>query len=126
MTTRTLRRTYLGPAIHEPSCRTFQDTVELVGRRWVGAILLAAQLGARRFGEYRQAVQGISDRLLSQRLKELEAEGLITRTVIPTTPVQVRYALTDDGEELMSVLQPLVDWSHRRRKLAETESAGPA
>ena len=125
MSTRTLRRTYLGPAIHEPSCRTFQDTVELVGRRWVGAILLAARLGARRFGEYRQAVQGISDRLLSQRLKELEAEGLIIRTVIPSTPVQVQYELSPDGEELMSVLQPLVEWSHRRRGAVRDGSTHP-
>ncbi|MBX6166540.1 MAG: helix-turn-helix transcriptional regulator [Thermobispora bispora] len=114
------------PAIDEPGCRSFQDVVELVGRRWTGAILLAGRRGARRFGEYRQAVPGISDRLLAQRLKELEAEGLITRTVIPTTPVQVRYALSADGEELMSALQPLVDWSHRRRRHAESGFAAPA
>lgn len=103
------------PAIFEPGCRSFQDTVELVGRRWTSAILLAGRRGARRFGEYRHAVQGISDRLLAQRLKELEAEGLMTRTVIPTTPVQILYTLSREGEELMSILQPLVDWSHRRR-----------
>lgn len=112
--------------IHEPGCRSFQNTVELVGRRWTSAILLAGKRGARRFGEYRQAVQGISDRLLAQRLKELEAEGLISRTVIPTTPVQIRYALSADGEELMSILQPLVDWSHRRCGPAESGSADPA
>jgi DNA-binding HxlR family transcriptional regulator len=101
--------------IDEPSCRTFQDALELVGRRWTGAILLAALRGARRFGEFRAAVPGLSDRLLAQRLKELEADGLIERTVIPSTPVQIRYAPTPDGEALMAVLQPLVDWSHRRR-----------
>lgn len=57
---------------------------------------------------------GISDRLLAQRLKELQVEGLISRTVIPSTPVQVRYELSPEGQELMSVLQPLVDWSYRR------------
>ncbi|GAA5084780.1 DNA-binding HxlR family transcriptional regulator [Thermocatellispora tengchongensis] len=100
--------------IHEPSCRSFQGALELVGRRWTGAILLAGMRGARRFGEYRLSVPGISDRLLAQRLRELEAEGLISRTVIPSTPVQIRYALSPEGEELMSVLQPLVDWSYRR------------
>jgi DNA-binding HxlR family transcriptional regulator len=103
------------PVIDEPGCRSFQNVVELVGRRWTSAILLAGRRGARRFGEYRASVPGISDRLLAQRLKELEAEGLIVRTVIPSTPVQVRYALSADGEELMSILQPLVDWGHRRR-----------
>ncbi|WP_440104956.1 winged helix-turn-helix transcriptional regulator [Streptosporangium sp. H16] len=102
------------PAIHEPSCRSFQGIVELVGRRWTSAILLAGLRGARRFGEYRLSVPGISDRLLTQRLKELEYEGLISRTVIPTTPVQIRYALSPDGEDLMRILQPLVDWGHRR------------
>ncbi|RVX46739.1 HxlR family transcriptional regulator [Nonomuraea polychroma] len=108
--------------IHEPSCRSFQDIVELVGRRWTSAILLAGQRGARRFGEYRLSVPGISDRLLAQRLKELESEGLISRTVIPTTPVQIRYALSPDGEELMSILQPLVDWGYRRSRPDEDRS----
>ncbi|RKR87817.1 HxlR family transcriptional regulator [Micromonospora pisi] len=101
--------------IDDLSCRSFQGALELVGRRWTGAILLAGLRGARRFGEYRTMVGGgISDRLLAQRLKELEAEGLIERTVIPSTPVQIRYALTGEGRELMSVLQPLVAWSLRR------------
>ncbi|MGP4101192.1 winged helix-turn-helix transcriptional regulator [Nonomuraea sp. KM90] len=112
------------PAIHEPNCRSFQDIVELVGRRWTSAILLAGRRGARRFGEYRGSVPGISDRLLAQRLKELEAEGLITRTVIPSTPVQIRYALSPDGEELMRILQPLVDWGYRRGGPHEDRSAG--
>ncbi|WP_406674759.1 helix-turn-helix domain-containing protein [Nonomuraea sp. N2-4H] len=106
------------PMIHEPSCRSFQNIMETVGRRWTSAILLAGQRGARRFGEYRLSVPGISDRLLAQRLKELEAEGLMVRTVIPTTPVQVRYELSPDGEELMRLLQPLVEWGHRRATAA--------
>nr|WP_201749069.1 helix-turn-helix domain-containing protein [Micromonospora acroterricola] len=57
---------------------------------------------------------GISDRLLAQRLRELESDGLIERTVIPTSPVQIRYGPTQDGRELMTLLQPLIDWSHRR------------
>jgi DNA-binding HxlR family transcriptional regulator len=101
--------------VDEFDCRRFQGALELVGRRWTGAILLAGLRGARRFGEYRAAVVGISDRLLAQRLKELEMDGLIERTVIPSTPVQIRYALSLDGKELMSVLQPLVDWSNHRR-----------
>ncbi|MEW2382891.1 helix-turn-helix domain-containing protein [Micromonospora sp. NPDC047707] len=100
--------------IPETACRSFQDALELVGRRWTGAILLAAVRGARRFGEYRAAVGGISDRLLAQRLKELEADGLIARSVIPSTPVQIRYEPTPEGHELMTLLQPLVNWSHRR------------
>jgi DNA-binding HxlR family transcriptional regulator len=107
-----------GDTIDELACRSFQGALELVGRRWTGAILLAGSRGARRFSEYRAIVDGVSDRLLAQRLRELEAEQLIERTVIPTTPVQIRYALTERGAELMSVLQPLAEWSlrHEREK----------
>ncbi|MDG4796106.1 helix-turn-helix domain-containing protein [Micromonospora sp. WMMD1082] len=100
--------------IPEAACRGFQDALELVGRRWTGAILLAAVRGARRFGEYRLAVAGISDRLLAARLKELEADGLIARSVIPSTPVQIRYTPTEQGRQLMAALQPLIAWSHHR------------
>ncbi|MGI5248415.1 winged helix-turn-helix transcriptional regulator [Actinacidiphila glaucinigra] len=98
-------------SVHDEACPSFQGAVELVGRRWTGAILFAASRGARRFGEYRA---GISDRLLAQRLKELEAEGLIARPVIPSTPVQVRYELAPDGQALIAALQRLAQWSARR------------
>ena len=68
----------------------------------------------RRFGEYRATIDGISDRLLTQRLKELEANGLIERTVIPSTPVQIRYDLSADGRALVQALQPLTKWSIQR------------
>lgn len=99
--------------LDEQSCRSFQETVELVGRRWSAAILLAISQGASRFGEIRGRVDGLSDRLLAQRLKELEDERLIERHVIPTTPVQVQYALSERGAALLSALQPLVDWGLR-------------
>ncbi|WP_432044089.1 winged helix-turn-helix transcriptional regulator [Streptomyces cadmiisoli] len=96
------------------TCPTFDGTLELTGRRWTGSVLHAASQGARRFGEYRAMIDGISDRLLSQRLKELEAEGLVERSVIPTTPVQVLYRLTQEGEELVDALMPLARWSMKR------------
>jgi DNA-binding HxlR family transcriptional regulator len=113
-----------GISLEEEACRSFQGALELVGRRWTGAILLAGSRGARRFSEYRAVVSGVSDRLLSQRLRELEAEQLIERTVIPTTPVQIRYAPTARGAELMAVLQPLVDWGIRH-DLANSRRPAP-
>ena len=105
------------PAIlNEEECRGFQTAIELVGRRWTGAILLALSRGAGRFGEVLAMVDGLSDRLLSQRLKELEAERLVERTVVPTTPVQVRYALSEHGRELMIAIQPLVTWGLKSRR----------
>jgi DNA-binding HxlR family transcriptional regulator len=108
---KTSRTTDRPPVIAEEACRGFQTAIEVVGRRWTAAVLRALALGAERFGDIRWRVHGISDRLLALRLKELEAEGLITRTVVPTTPVQVRYGLTKRGHDLTVALQPLVDWS---------------
>jgi DNA-binding HxlR family transcriptional regulator len=68
---------------------------------------------ARRFKEYRALVPGISDPQLTLRLKQLQGRGLIERTVIPSTPVQITYALIPDAEELISLLQPLARWSQR-------------
>ncbi|WP_245687418.1 winged helix-turn-helix transcriptional regulator [Streptacidiphilus griseoplanus] len=103
-----------GNSIHDDSCPSFLGALELIGRRWTGSILAAAAQGARRFGEYRAMIDGISDRLLAQRLKELEAEGLIERTVIPSTPVQIRYSLSRDGQALLGALQPLAQWTAQR------------
>ncbi|MHC5794896.1 winged helix-turn-helix transcriptional regulator [Lacisediminihabitans sp. FW035] len=74
---------------------------------------MAVAQGATRFSEILAAVPGLSDRLLSQRAKELEASGLLSREVIPSTPVQVRYHLTLRGQDLMDSLQPLVSWGQR-------------
>jgi DNA-binding HxlR family transcriptional regulator len=94
-------------------CPSFQATVELVGRRWSGAIILAASHGCTRYSDFLATVPKLSERLLSQRLRELEAAQLLARTVIPTTPVQVRYELTERGRELAEAVQPLVRWGER-------------
>ncbi len=99
--------------INDDECRRFQSSVELVGKRWSSAILMAVALGAERFGEIISAVPGLSDRLLAQRVKELESVGLLERDVVATMPVQVRYRLTERGIDLMKSLQPLVAWSQR-------------
>jgi DNA-binding HxlR family transcriptional regulator len=100
-----------GSTIDDQGCRSFQPVIELIGRRWTAAVLLAGERGARRFGQYRTLVPGISDRLLSQRLKDLERHGLMERTVIPSTPVEIRHSPTERGRGLIVALQPLIDWS---------------
>jgi DNA-binding HxlR family transcriptional regulator len=94
-------------------CAIFQRTLEKVGRRWSGAILFAGVAGARRFVEYRRAVSGISDKLLTARLRELERQGFIEREVVPTMPVQIIYRPTPAGAELIAALEPLAAWGRR-------------
>lgn len=99
--------------IDDEACRRFLSSAELVGRRWSPGIMLAIGRGAHRFSAIVAAVDGLSDRMAAQRLRELEATGLVERRVIPTTPVQVRYELTQPGLELLRSLQPLAAWAHR-------------
>lgn len=110
--------------IDEAKCRSFQNVVELVGKKWTAGVLLAGMRGARRFIEYRAHVDGISDKLLAQRLRELKAEGLIERVVVPTTPVLVTYRPTERARGLMRALHPLVEWSVRdlERDTGEVET----
>ena len=111
--------------VGDESCRSYQALLEFIGRRWVGAVLLAGSEGARRFSQYRNLVPGISDRLLSQRLKELESYGLMTREVVPTAPVQILYRPSPAGDELIMALQPLIAWSTHRAEHAGTAPPHP-
>jgi DNA-binding HxlR family transcriptional regulator len=96
-------------------CPHFHRAVELVGKRWTGAILyvlLHAQKPLR-FSEIAHAVPDLSDRLLSERMKELERCGIVDRRVTAGTPVRVEYALTDRGRELEPALAELKEWADR-------------
>lgn len=99
--------------VDDEQCRRATSIMELVGRRWSGGILLAVGRGATRFSEIVAAVQGLSDRMLAVRLKELEHGGLIDRTVEPTVPVTVRYRLSPRGRDLLASLQPLQEYGRR-------------
>jgi len=110
--------------IDDDECRRAAAIVERVGRRWNSAILLAVARGASRFTEILARVDGLSDRMLAARLKELEQIGLIDRIVEPTTPVSVRYRLTVRGQDLLASLQPLVAYGQRWEKVPEDHQPG--
>jgi len=96
-------------------CPLYHEAIELIGRRWTGAIvgvLIIEQRGLR-FKEVAAAVPELSDRLLSERMKELEARGLVHRTVTPGRPVRVEYALTEMGRELAPAVHELERWARR-------------
>ena len=94
-------------------CPLYHEAAELIGRRWTGAIVRAMMDGAVRFGDIAAAIPGISDRMLSERLKELETEGLAMRTVYPEHPVRIEYRLTEKGQDLGAVMDAIATWAHR-------------
>ena len=102
------RAAQAGPAC----CPYYHQAVELIGRRWTGAILeILMQAGPLRFSTIASAVPDLSDRMLSDRLKELEFNELVQRTVFPGPPVRVQYALTLKGQELAPALGELKRWA---------------
>ncbi len=95
-------------------CPKLHEAVELVGKRWTGAIVaVLLNGGPMRFSEIAQAVPQLSDRLLSERMKELEARGVVERTVHPGSPARVEYALTQMGRELAPALDELKGWARK-------------
>jgi DNA-binding HxlR family transcriptional regulator len=96
-------------------CPHYHRAVELIGRRWAGAILYALTGGPLHFAELKEAVPGMSDRLLSCRLKELEETGLVRREVKPGNRVRVSYELTPKGRSLEPVMGELRDWAREHQ-----------
>jgi DNA-binding HxlR family transcriptional regulator len=99
------------PCTDEVFCPHFHHAVELIGRRWTGAIVRSMLHGATRFGDLRTSVPELSDKMLSQRLKELEAEGIVQRRVYPETPVRIEYELTAKGRELDRAVRTIEAWA---------------
>jgi DNA-binding HxlR family transcriptional regulator len=97
---------------HGSLCISYHHAVELIGRRWTGAILHVMRDGAERFSDIAAAIPGLTDRMLSERLKELEAEGIVERRVTPVTPVRIGYHLTPKGHALEPVLDAIATWAH--------------
>lgn len=94
-------------------CPRFHLAVELVGGRWTGAIINRLLTGRARYNELRAAIPEISDRMLSERLRELETEGVVTRTVVPESPVRVEYELTTKGRALEEAIDAIGKWATR-------------
>jgi len=92
-------------------CARFHRSIELIGRRWTGAIIYLLLRSPCRFGELRNGIPDITDRMLSERLQELETEGIIDRSVVSSTPIRVEYALTRKGRALADAMDAIAAWS---------------
>jgi DNA-binding HxlR family transcriptional regulator len=103
-----------GSPSHPPElCSRFHRASELIGRRWTGAIIFVLLRSSCRFATLREAIPDITDRMLSDRLQELESEGIVVRTVVPDTPVRVEYSLTKKGRALAATVDAIADWAHK-------------
>lgn len=96
----------------ESICPRYHKAVELIGRRWTGAIISAMLAGDTRYHEIRESVPEISDRMLAERLRELEAEGVVERHVFPSTPVRIEYELTAKGRALEAAIVAIGEWAN--------------
>lgn len=108
-------------------CSRFHRAIELIGSRWTGAILQTLLQGKTRYAAIKGAIPDLTDRMLSERLRSLEGEGLVIRSVIPDSPVRVEYGLTQKGLELQNALREIGSWAERWIPLegdAHDESAG--
>src|SRR5262245_27754999 len=103
-------------------CGRFHRASELIGRRWTGAIIYVLLRSRCRFATLRDAIPDITDRMLSERLQELESEQIVERTVVPDTPVRVEYALTKKGRALTTAFDAIAVWAE---KWVEFEPAAP-
>ena len=116
----------LGVPEFSPFCPRYHHAVEIIGRRWTGAIVRALLSGATRFSEIMAAIPGLSDRLCTQRLNELQAEGIVERVVIPEKPVRIEYHLTDKGAALADAVTALSAWAETWIERDELEGRSAA
>ena len=101
-------------------CPRFHRASELIGRRWTGAIIYVLLKSRCRFAMLREAIPDITDRMLSERLQELEQEGIVARIVVPEIPVRVEYELTKKGRALASAIESIADWAEKWITEADT------
>src|SRR5437763_10458427 len=104
-------------------CPRYEHAIQLLGKRWTGLLLYALMEGPQRFCELTATVEGLSDRVLSDRLRGLEVEGVVERTVYPQIPVRVEYKLTEKGLALKPVVEAIHEWANKWVTLSEDSSS---
>jgi DNA-binding HxlR family transcriptional regulator len=111
--------TSLEHTIHSQPCRAVAGTLSLIGNKWSVIIIMLLSERSRRFNELKRLIGGISQRMLTLTLRELEREGLVTRTPFPTIPPRVDYALTELGHSLKEPVVALGLWAIQKQPALE-------
>lgn len=94
-------------------CPRFENAFELLGKRWTGLIIRTLLSGRNRFSDIEESIPNMSARMLTERFKELEKEGIILRKVYPETPVRIEYELTEKGRDLQSAMDEIQKWAEK-------------
>ena len=105
-----------------PNC-PLMTCMAFIGGAWTPNILWYLSAGPRRFSELKADIPGVSPKMLTTRLRELESAGIVDRTVMPTSPPSVEYALTELGQELVPAIQAIVDVGHKLKKLKQRNAS---
>ncbi|WP_042352333.1 winged helix-turn-helix transcriptional regulator [Bacillus massiliigorillae] len=101
-------------------CDNFHNTIEFIGKRWMGIIIYNLLNGPKRFHELSESIPGISDRLLTERLRDLEKQGIIVKKVSPSSPRKVEYELTSIGKEFENVFRSILNWIQLKEEQQNT------
>lgn len=107
-------------------CPRYHHSIELIGKRWTGVILRELLRGACRFSQLSNAIPDITDKLLAERLRELEAEGIVDRRIYPETPVRIEYVLTSKGRDLEGIVREVSRWAEYWLPAPATNGSGGA
>ncbi|QEC43440.1 winged helix-turn-helix transcriptional regulator [Pseudobacter ginsenosidimutans] len=95
-------------------------TLSVIGGRWKPAILFTLLKGRMRYNELRKSIDGVSERMLVAQLRELEADGLVSRIIYPEVPPRVEYELTATGKDTAPMLRQMSAWGNRHRAIQQT------
>ncbi|MEA4826320.1 winged helix-turn-helix transcriptional regulator [Clostridium sp. JNZ J1-5] len=94
-------------------CPKFESAFELLGKRWTGLIIRSLLGGSKRFSDIQEAIPNLSARMLTERFKELEEQGIIIRRVYPEVPVRIEYEITEKGRDLGNAMDEIQKWAEK-------------
>lgn len=94
-------------------CPRFEAAFELLGKRWTGLIIRSLMNGAKRFSDIQEIIPNLSARMLTERFKELEEQGILLRSVYPEMPVRIEYELTEKGRDLEKAMDEIQSWAEK-------------
>ncbi|TJY39763.1 helix-turn-helix transcriptional regulator [Cohnella pontilimi] len=94
-------------------CPKYEAAADLLGKKWTGLIIRVLMGGPKRFKDMKEQIPDMSDKMLTDRMKELESLGVVKRSVYPEMPVRIEYELTDKGKDLQEVIESIQDWGDK-------------